>query len=132
MVPSLPGKRPLLALSSATLRRARFAARRTAWKRFPRRDPNAGAEGFPCNVARVRALRDELGPDAGLMIHGMGSWDAPFALQFARAIRELAPTRPEKRRIGLPREPGLAFTVHAAEVAKCRELTPAESRGPRT
>ena len=65
---------------------------------------NSGIEGSPLRVmadrgvcevslaedlARVRAVRDAIGPDVRLMVDANGAWDVPTAVKMGRALEEL-------------------------------------------
>jgi L-alanine-DL-glutamate epimerase-like enolase superfamily enzyme len=65
---------------------------------------NSGSEGSPLRVmadrgvaevslgedlARVRAVRETVGPDVRLMIDANGAWDVPTAVKMGRALEEL-------------------------------------------
>ncbi len=65
---------------------------------------NSGIEGSPLRVmadrgvaevslgedlARVRAVREAIGPDVRLMIDANGAWDVPTAVKMGRALEEL-------------------------------------------
>jgi len=63
----------------------------TAQKWFFAHAPAAGSDGFNKNVALVRALREELGPDAEIMFDCKWAWDVPYAVKFAKAVREFNP-----------------------------------------
>ena len=55
-------------------------------KWFPRFGPADGREGLKRNVELVEAVRAAVGPDVRLMIDPWMSWDARYALEFARLV----------------------------------------------
>lgn len=63
----------------------------TAQKWFFNQGPESGSAGFNRNIALVRALREELGPDAEIMFDCKWGWDVPYAVKFANAAREWRP-----------------------------------------
>ncbi|MCX6858509.1 MAG: hypothetical protein NTV80_26865 [Verrucomicrobia bacterium] len=60
-----------------------------AQKWFLKAGPQADSQSFQKNITLLRTLREELGADAELMVDCMWGWDAPYAVKFAKVVKDL-------------------------------------------
>lgn len=63
----------------------------TAMKWFPRGGPVDGKAGVARNVELMRALREAVGDDVDIMFDAWMSWNVPFTLANAEALKEFNP-----------------------------------------